>query len=198
MRFSTTILAGLLAAVSVSAQDAAANSTAVITSTDIVIVSSTTSLPVSGTYVASPAEQSRDVCLADCDPADNDCRAACLPLADAQNPTATCQAKCYKGIGNAQDNNAYEGCYKECIRTAAVATQNPTSAPVTTKTQSKGEATETVETTAATGAEKTGADQTSGTATESAAPDATGAAATLKIAGSAAVLFGAAAFVLVL
>jgi hypothetical protein len=62
---------------------------------------------------------------------DNDCRAKCLPPAQATNGIASCISACPKGNGTATDNDNYRNCVTNCINTAQV---TPTATPAASGT----------------------------------------------------------------
>jgi len=111
MRFSTIVVSGVMAALSVSAQNI-------------------TESVVSGTESLSPVQATQSACLAAC-PANNPkCRDACIidPVG-VPNPAISCINDCTQGNGTAAENLAYENCQKACRSSAATVTATTDARP---------------------------------------------------------------------
>lgn len=143
MRFSTILASGVLAALSVSAQ----NETAAV---------------VSGTAPVTPAQSSQAACLAACPATDPSCRDACIiDPTGVPNPAIACIDACVQGNGTAVDNQNYENCQRNCrLSSAVLVTSTPAPTGAATKTGADATATGS----GATGSPSSGAVKPSGTA----------------------------------
>jgi len=144
MRFSTIVFSGVLAALSVSAQNA-------------------TSAVVSGTAPVTPAQSSQAACLSACAATDPKCRDACIvDPTGVPNPAIACINACVQGNGTAADNAAYETCQRNCrLSSAVLVTSTP--APTGAATKSGSDATATGS--GSTGSQTSGAAKPAGTST---------------------------------
>jgi len=123
MRFSTIIVSGVLAALSVSAQN-------------------TTAAVVSGTQGVTPAQSSQASCLAACPATDPKCRDACIvDPTGIPNPAIACINACVQGNGTAAENAAYETCQRNCRLSSAVLVTSTPAPGSATKTGSGASAT---------------------------------------------------------
>jgi len=196
MRFSTIIVSGVLAALSVSAQN-------------------TTSAVVSGTAALTPAQSSQAACLSACPATDPKCRDACIvDPTGVPNPAIACINACVQGNGTAAENAAYETCQRNCrLSSAVLVTATPAPTGTGTGTKSGSTASATGAGTGATDSSSSGGvkpagtssgsgSATGGSSTSSGAPAATSKSAansdSVRVGLTAAGIFGAFAAVLAL